>query len=222
MRGPQKLPSKFHPCCVACHAQCQPLLSSWYKSSAVQLWATHSIHTHSFACWSIQSIIHSVSCSLYSLINLLVHLIVCLFVCLLISSINPSLHPATHPIHQSMYPSCLQDSSEESTDNFYETSENGESCHVMMQRQGDQSSRPHKCAGGAVCQRALLCRHQRPHSAAGAVGREGSFLPREGCWNVLLLALDSCNCKCPSPMLCSNLSMLCSNHWCFVHAVQQL
>lgn len=91
-----------------------------------------------------------------------------------------------------------------------------------MQRQGDQSSGPHKRAGGAVCQRSLLRGHQRPHSAAGAVGREGSFLPREGRRNVLLLALDPRNRKCLLPCCAATCLCCAANASAFVPAVQQL
>ncbi len=152
------------------------------------------MHIHLFACPFVCSFIHSVTCSLHSLIDLLIHLFVCLFAC----SFPPSIYPCIHASFESR--------------------------HVMMQRQGDQSGRSHKRAGGAVCQRPLLRCHQRPHSAAGAVSREGGVLPREGRRNVLLLALDPCNCKCLCPS-CAGIvtasSMLCSMCRVFVPDGQQ-
>ncbi len=194
----QKLPSGFHPCCVTCHAQCQPLLS---RPCTIQLQYSCDpfIYSYTFICLLVHAIYHSFSHLHPLFIDQFASSFDCLSLCVLAHSLHQPTPASIHSIHQPLYLSCLQISSEESTDNAYEVFENAESCHVMMQRQGDQSSRAHKRAGGAVCQRALLRCHQRPHSAAGAVSREGSFLQREGRWNVLLLALDPCDCKC----LCS-------------------
>ena len=66
------------------------------------------------------------------------------------------------------------------------------------QRQADDTGRADQCARSLVRQCAVFCHHQRLGGSACHQCREGGFLSREGCWNVLLCSMGPCPGKAVS------------------------